>query len=108
MLLTEKSFGVDLARTSAPHPSAMPEDKPLFDIVDGHMRLSPDIPPFSDPLERSADDLLEASRRSQAEDLMAMVAEAEIPSSPLFEIFAALRSMDEPSARRGGRLPQSG
>ena len=70
---------------------AMPSES-LFEIVDGRVLVPAAIHPLPDLLECSAEGVLDAFRRSQAQDFLAMVAEVERPSVPLFRFFADLRS----------------
>ena len=68
------------------------QSESLFEIVDGRIVLPAAIHPLPDLLERSAESVLEAFRRNQAQDFLAMVVDVEQPRSPLFRFFAELRS----------------
>ncbi len=68
------------------------QTEPLFEIVDGRVLVPAAVHPLPDLLERGAEDVLDSFRRSQARDFLNMIAEVERPSSPLFRLFAELRS----------------
>jgi hypothetical protein len=64
----------------------------LLDVANGRPVVPAAVHPLPNLLTLSAEDVLEAFRASQVRDFRIVIASAEMPSSPLYRLFAEMRA----------------